>query len=71
MAGVTEAIAQANLDAANAAYLKAVDALSYTIGNRSKANQRIKDLREEVMHWSAVVTSKSRGGILVRGITAR
>ncbi len=69
MAGTDITTAQANLDAANAAYLVAVNSLSYTIGNRAKTNQKIKDLREEITHWSSVVQNLTRGGIPVRGIT--
>jgi hypothetical protein len=71
MAGLTQAQAQANLDAANAAYLKAVNARSYGVINKTKVNQELKALREDIMHWSAVVESKTRGGIQVRGMTAR
>jgi uncharacterized membrane-anchored protein len=71
MAGLTQAQAQANLDAANAAYLKAVYARSYAVGNKSKVNQEIKVLRGEIAYWSAIVESKTRGGIQVRGMTAR
>ncbi len=60
---------QTNLDLANAAYAKAVKASQYTIGNRSKTNQDIKKLREEIQFWSGELAKSQRGGILVRGIT--
>ncbi len=60
---------QTNLDLANAAYAKAVKASQYTIGNRSKSNQRIRELREEIQFWSGELSKSQRGGIAVRGIT--
>lgn len=60
---------QTNLDLANAAYAKAVKAAQYTIGNRSKSNQRVKELREEIQFWSGELSKSQRGGIAVRGIT--
>ena len=60
---------QTNLDLANAAYAKAVNAAQYTIGNRSKTNQNIKTLREEIQFWSGELLKAQRGGITVRGIT--
>jgi hypothetical protein len=68
MALTTEQM-ETNLTLANDAYAKAVKASQYTIGNRSKTNQRIKDLREEIRFWSGEISKKSRGGISVRGIT--
>ncbi len=60
---------QVNIDLANAAYAKAVKAAQYTIGNRSKTNQDIKKLREEIQFWTGELAKVQRGGIQVRGIT--
>jgi hypothetical protein len=70
MAGTDITTAQANLDAANDAYLVALKSKSYTIGSRSKTNQEIRELRDDITHWSGVVQRLTRGGIPVRGITA-
>ena len=60
---------QTNLDAANDAYAVAVNSQQYTVGNRSKTNQRVKELREEIQFWSGEIAKKNRGGIQIRGIT--
>jgi len=66
---LTTAEMETNLSLANTAYAAAVTAAQYTIGNRSKTNQKIKDLREEIQFWNGEIAKKSRGGIKVRGIT--
>lgn len=58
-------------DAAYNAYLKAVKAAQYTVGNRSKSNQQIDKLWEQVEKLEAKIARESRGGIQVRGVTAR
>lgn len=68
--GLTAAQMETNLTLANDAYAKAVKAAQYATGNRSKTNQKIKDLREEIQFWSGEISKKSRGGIQVKGITA-
>jgi hypothetical protein len=60
---------QVNLDAANDAYAVAVNSQQYTVGNRSKTNQKVKELREEITFWSGEIAKANRGGILIRGIT--
>ncbi len=60
---------QTNLDAANSSYAVAVNSQAYTVGNRSKTNQRLKELRQEIQFWSGEIAKKNRGGIQVRGIT--
>ncbi len=67
--GLSATQIQTNLDLANTAYAKAVKAAQYTIGNRSKTNQNIKTLREEIQFWSGELSKASRGGIAIRGIT--
>lgn len=66
---LTAAEMETNLTLANDAYAKAVKTQQYTIGNRSKSNQRLKELREEIQFWSGEIAKASRGGIAVRGIT--
>lgn len=66
---LTAAQMQTNLDAVNEAYAIAVNSQQYTVGNRSKTNQRVKELREEIQFWSGEIAKKNRGGIQVRGIT--
>jgi hypothetical protein len=58
-------------DAAYNAWLKAVNASQYSIGNRSKTSQQIDKLWEQVEKLEAKIASVNRGGIQVRGITAR
>jgi hypothetical protein len=60
---------QANLDAANAAYLVAVNSAQYTIGNRSKSNQDLNKLQKAIQFWSGEIAKANRGGIRIRGIT--
>lgn len=60
---------EANLTSANTAYTVALNSQQYTVGNRSKTNQRVKELREEIQYWSGEIAKKSRGGIQIRGIT--
>jgi hypothetical protein len=66
---LTTAEMETNLTLANAAYQKALKALQYTTGNRSKTNQKVKDLREEMQYWSGAIAKAGRGGISLRGIT--
>ncbi len=51
MAGMTQAKAQAAYDAAEAAYLRAVNYQSYSIAGRSISRQRIEDLRNDMEYW--------------------
>ena len=67
--GLSATQIQTNLDLANAAYATAVKAAQYTIGNRSKTNQNLKTLRDEIQFWSGQLSKAKRGGIIVRGIT--
>ncbi len=53
------------------AYLKAVDSAQYTIGNRSKSNQQIEKLWEQIEKLDAKIARVNRGGPELRGITAR
>ena len=73
MAGLTLAQAQANLTAANAALLKAMDVAAYTIsggsGSRSKTNQNIDALQRQVEYWDGQVKKLSRGGMRIVGAT--
>ncbi len=66
---LTTAEMETNLASANTAYAAALNSQQYTVGNRSKTNQRIKDLREEITYWTGEIAKAGRGGILVRGIT--
>jgi DNA anti-recombination protein RmuC len=66
---LTTAQMQTNLDAANDAYAIAVNSQQYTVGNRSKTNQRLKELRQEIQFWSGEIAKAERGGIRMRGIT--
>lgn len=60
---------EANLTNANTAYATALNSQQYTIGNRSKTNQRIKELRDEITFWSGAIAKAGRGGIQLKGIT--
>lgn len=62
---------ETNLAAANAAYAVALNSQQYTVGNRSKTNQRVKELRDEITFWNGEIAKKARGGIQVRGVTCR
>ena len=65
---LTTAEMETNLASANTAYATALSSHQYTIGNRSKTNQRIKELREEIQFWSGEIAKANRGGIRIRGI---
>jgi DNA anti-recombination protein RmuC len=60
---------ETNLANANAAYAAALNSLQYTVGNRSKTNQKVKDLREEITFWTSQIAKANRGGIQIRGIS--
>lgn len=51
MSYLTEAQIKTKLDNIYAAIDKAVDAASYSIGGRSKSNQRIKELQDMAEYW--------------------
>lgn len=61
MAGMTLADAQANYDAALAAYQAAVSVQSYSIKDRSKTNHNITALREEMVFWSNQIAALAGG----------
>lgn len=58
-------------DAAYNAWLKAVNSAQYSIGNRSKTSQQIDKLWDQVDRLEAKIVKANRGGIQLRGITAR
>jgi hypothetical protein len=66
---LTTAEMETNLANANTAYAVALNSQQYTVGNRSKTNQKVKELREEITFWSGQIAKANRGGISVRGIT--
>jgi hypothetical protein len=73
MAGLTLAEAQANLDAANAAYPKALEAESYNEGTRGLRRDPEKIL-EAIKHWDSEVRrltarGNGSGGPTVRAAT--
>ena len=70
MAGIDLTIASQQLSEALTELSNARKALSYTIGNRSKANQRVNDANRDVQRWNNIVNNLSRGGPQIRGITA-
>lgn len=65
----TAADIQAEYTAARAAYLNAVDSASYSIGTRSKQNQDIEKLHNEMNRLEAEYQKITNGGISVTGIT--
>jgi hypothetical protein len=73
MAGITLAQAETNLAAANAAYLKALDVQSYTTSGRTKTNQDIEKLRQQIVFWEGKVallsSTYSHRPISIKGIT--
>lgn len=72
MAGITLTQAEENLDAAQAAYQKALRSKSYSVGSsRSQVNHDIDKLRAEVQYWDGEVRRLARGtsGIRIRGGT--
>ncbi len=66
---LTVAEMETNLANANTAYATAFNSQQYTIRNKSKTNQRVKELRDEITYWSGQIAKKNRGGIPIRGIT--
>ena len=71
MAALTVTQLETARDAAYNAYLKAVKAAQYSIGNRSKTSQQIDKLWTQVEKLDSKIAKLERGGIQVRGITAR
>lgn len=72
MSGLTLTQAQENLDAANAAYTRALNVKSYSVeGSRAKVNHDIDKLLDQVKYWQKEVDrlSSGRGGIRIRGAT--
>jgi predicted secreted hydrolase len=73
VAGLTLAQLEANLAAANAAYLVALNSQSYSVAGRSKANQEIEKMRIQVEYWERRVALAGgetvRGPIKIKGIT--
>jgi len=71
MAGITLAQAQTLLDAAVAAYTKALKAKGYNVGSRGAQRHDIDKLSAEVNKWEAKVRELTRGsgGIRIRGAT--
>ncbi len=68
--GLTVTQLEANLTLANDAYALAVKAKQYTHGSRSKHNQELAQLREDITHWSKEIARAERSNrIPVRGIT--
>ena len=54
-----------------AAYLTAETAVlnnqSYTIAGRSMTRANLKEIRDGIEHWDAMVKKLTRGGVRVRG----
>ncbi len=71
MAALTTAQLETARDAAYDAYLKAVNAAQYSIGNRAKTSQQIDKLWAQVEKLDAKIARVARGGPQLRGITAR
>ncbi len=71
MPGIDLTIATQQLTEALTELSKARKAQSYTVGNRSKENQRVRDANADVTKWNNLVSNLSRGGPQIRGITAR
>jgi hypothetical protein len=69
MAGRTLADAQADYTATHAAYLKALDAEAYGIGDKNLRRPRSQELYDQMMRLDAEIKRLSRGGIRMRGGT--
>ena len=73
MAGLTLVQLEANLAAANAAYLVALNSQSYSVPGRSKSNHEIEKMRQQVEYWERRVAQAGgesiRGPIKIKGIT--
>lgn len=69
----TVAQAQAEYDAVRAAYLNAVDKASYSIssegGSRSKTNQSLQVLRDQMLELEQEIGRLTDGGIPIKGAT--
>lgn len=55
MAGLTQAQAQAQLDAYMDAETAALNNQSYSIGGRTLTRANLKDIREGIQYWNAMV----------------
>jgi hypothetical protein len=73
MPAITLVQAEANLVAANAAYLVALNSQAYSIAGRSKSNHDIEKMRLQVVYWEERVASLSsvsvRRPTRIKGIT--
>jgi hypothetical protein len=69
MAGLTEAQAQAHLDAALAAELEVLSSQAYSIAGRSQQMALLSDVRASIQFWNQQVKQLNRGGIGIRGVT--
>ena len=61
MAGMTLAQAEAGLAAAQTALLAAMQKKSYSVADRSKESQSVRELQDNVDWWEKKVAEKSRG----------
>jgi len=68
MAGITLAQAETKLTEAISAYEKALDADSYSKGDRS-VSRDLSKRQDAITFWENKVKSLDRGGIRVRGAT--
>lgn len=62
MAGITQAQAQAQLDAWLAASLAIAKNQSYTVGMRTYTRADAKVVTDQVTYWQQMLASLSRGG---------
>lgn len=69
MAGRTLADVQADYTAVHAAYLKALEAESYGIGDKNLKRPRSQELYEQMKQLDAEIKRLSRGGMRIRGGT--
>jgi len=73
MSTITAAQAQAKLDAAMAAYDKALESSSYSVSDgemsRSQSRQSLAELQQAVQYWEKRVSRLTRGGVRVVGAT--
>lgn len=68
MAGITQAQAQAMLDALIAAVPDTSGALAVSVGGKTVTYRSMEEINKAIDFWDARVKKLSRGGIRVRGV---
>ncbi len=69
MAGITQAQAQAQLDAYLAAETAVLSGQHYSIAGRELTRANLAEIRDGVKYWDSMVNKKARTGFKTRFVT--